>query len=86
MLVVPAAAVLDAAQTCISRQIGGAVVFAAGFAETGAQGRARFARAVATIGALMRLVPELTEIEINPMIVHPEAAGVEALDALIIAA
>lgn len=42
------------------------------------------ARAVATIGALMRDASALLEIEINPLIVHAQGAGVAALDALII--
>ncbi|HKT18513.1 MAG TPA: acetate--CoA ligase family protein [Stellaceae bacterium] len=39
VLVVPEAAVADAVAGCVARGIGGAVVFAAGFAETGPEGR-----------------------------------------------
>lgn len=54
VLVVPEAAVADAVASCIARGVGGAVVFAAGFAETGDEGRAKQDRiaAVAREGGL----------------------------------
>ena len=55
VLIVPEAAVLDAAAACVRRQIGAAVVFAAGFSETGAEGRAKQERlaAIARDGGLV---------------------------------
>jgi len=47
VLIVPEAAVLDAVAACARREVGGVVVFAAGFAETGAEGAARQDRLVA---------------------------------------
>src|SRR5579885_1975112 len=47
VLVVPELAVLDAVAACVRREVGGVVCFAAGFAETGAEGRARQDRLVA---------------------------------------
>ncbi len=41
VLVVPEAAVADAVASCVRQGIGGAVVFAAGFAETGVEGRVK---------------------------------------------
>lgn len=41
VLVVPEAAVLDSVKACIARQVRSAMVFAAGFSETGAEGAAR---------------------------------------------
>ena len=41
VLIVPEAAVADAINGCIERGIGGIALFAAGFAETGAEGRAK---------------------------------------------
>jgi acetate---CoA ligase (ADP-forming) len=43
------------------------------------------ADAVLAIGRLMAAVPELTEIDVNPLMVHGEGQGVTALDALIVA-
>jgi acyl-CoA synthetase (NDP forming) len=43
------------------------------------------ARVVTTIGRLMRTRPEITEIDINPLVVHPKGQGATALDALIVA-
>jgi acetate---CoA ligase (ADP-forming) len=40
---------------------------------------------VLTIGRLMRTMPELTEIDINPLMVHAKGQGATALDALIVA-
>jgi acyl-CoA synthetase (NDP forming) len=40
---------------------------------------------VMAIGRLMRTVPQLTEIDINPLMVHGNGQGVTALDALIVA-
>jgi acyl-CoA synthetase (NDP forming) len=41
-------------------------------------------RVVMAIGRLMRTVPELTEIDVNPLMVHAEGQGATALDALIV--
>ena len=43
------------------------------------------ARVVMTIGRLMRTVPEIVEIDINPLTVHAKGQGATALDALIVA-
>jgi acetate---CoA ligase (ADP-forming) len=42
-------------------------------------------QAVMAIGRLMQTVPELTEIDINPLMVHAKGQGATALDALIVA-
>jgi acyl-CoA synthetase (NDP forming) len=42
------------------------------------------AQAAMAIGRLMQSVPELTEIDINPLMVHAKGQGVTALDALIV--
>jgi acetate---CoA ligase (ADP-forming) len=47
VLVVPEAAVADTVASCIAKGIGGAVVFAAGFAETGVEGREKQERIAA---------------------------------------
>ena len=39
---------------------------------------------VMSIGRLMRSVPELTEIDVNPLMVHARGEGATALDALIV--
>jgi len=44
------------------------------------------AAAVLAIGRLMAAVPEVTEIDVNPLMVHGHGEGVTALDALIVAA
>jgi len=41
VLVVPEAAILDAVAACIRRQVGAAIIFASGFAETGPEGLAK---------------------------------------------
>ena len=41
-------------------------------------------RAVQGIDRLMQTVPELTEIDVNPLMVHAEGEGATALDALIV--
>jgi hypothetical protein len=41
-------------------------------------------RAVRAIDHLMRSVPELTEIDVNPLMVHAAKEGATALDALIV--
>jgi acetate---CoA ligase (ADP-forming) len=41
-------------------------------------------RVVMTIGRLMRTIPELTEIDVNPLMVHAKGQGATALDALIV--
>jgi acetate---CoA ligase (ADP-forming) len=43
------------------------------------------AKVVTAIGRLMATVPELTEIDVNPLMVHGQGQGVTALDALIVA-
>ena len=40
--------------------------------------------AVMAIGRLMQTVPELTEIDVNPLMVHAKGKGATALDALIV--
>lgn len=40
---------------------------------------------VLALGRLMRTVPEISEIDINPLMVHARGEGVTALDALIVA-
>ena len=37
------------------------------------------------IGRLMQTMPELIEIDVNPLMVHAKGQGVTALDALIVA-
>ncbi len=37
------------------------------------------------IGRLMQTVPEVTEIDVNPLMVHAKGQGATALDALIVA-
>jgi acyl-CoA synthetase (NDP forming) len=39
---------------------------------------------VMAIGRLMQTVPELTEVDVNPLMVHAEGQGATALDALIV--
>jgi succinyl-CoA synthetase beta subunit len=46
---------------------------------------AAVAQVVMAIGRLMQTVPELTEIDVNPLMVHAKGQGATALDALIIA-
>jgi acetate---CoA ligase (ADP-forming) len=41
--------------------------------------------ALLRIGALIRAVPALTEIDVNPLVVYPAGQGVLALDALLVA-
>jgi acyl-CoA synthetase (NDP forming) len=43
-------------------------------------------QAVMSIGRLMQTVPELTEIDVNPLMVHAKGQGATALDALIVTA
>jgi len=43
------------------------------------------ARVVMAIGRLMQTVPQLTEIDVNPLMVHAKGQGATALDALIVA-
>ena len=42
-------------------------------------------KAVMAIGRLMRTMPEMVEIDVNPLMVHAKGQGVTALDALIVA-
>jgi acetate---CoA ligase (ADP-forming) len=42
------------------------------------------AQVVMAVGRLMQTVPELTEIDVNPLMVHAKGQGVTALDALIV--
>lgn len=44
-----------------------------------------FAAAAARVGAMMLETPQLTEIDINPLVVFPAGEGVLALDALMVA-
>jgi acyl-CoA synthetase (NDP forming) len=46
---------------------------------------AAVAQVVMAIGRLMQTVPELTEIDVNPLMVHARGQGATALDALIVA-
>jgi acyl-CoA synthetase (NDP forming) len=41
---------------------------------------------VATVAALMRVTPELVEIDLNPVVVHGAGQGARALDALVVIA
>ena len=41
-------------------------------------------KVVLAIGRLMRSVPEIVEIDVNPLMVHAKGQGVTALDALIV--
>ena len=41
--------------------------------------------ALMRVGALIRAVPALTEIDVNPLVVYPVGQGVLALDALLVA-
>lgn len=43
-------------------------------------------RAVLAVGRLMQSLPEITEIDVNPLMVHAEGHGATALDALIVTA
>ena len=43
------------------------------------------AQAVLAIGRLMRTMPEIVEIDVNPLMVHAKGQGATALDALIVA-
>jgi hypothetical protein len=43
-------------------------------------------RVVLGIGRLMQAVPEITEIDVNPLMVHAKGEGATALDALIVTA
>ena len=38
------------------------------------------------IGRLMQTMPEIVEIDVNPLMVHAKGQGATALDALIVAA
>jgi acetate---CoA ligase (ADP-forming) len=40
---------------------------------------------VVRLGAVMRGTPELTEVDLNPLVVYGEGEGVMALDALFVA-
>ena len=52
-----------------------------------AAGRCRCHRqTVLAIGRLMQAVPEITEIDVNPLMVHAKGKGATALDALIVTA
>jgi acetate---CoA ligase (ADP-forming) len=42
------------------------------------------ARAATLIGRLMLTVPEIIEIDVNPLVAHPRGEGVTAVDALIV--
>lgn len=57
-----------------------------GFRGAPAADVAAVARIVRTIGDVMRTVPEIVEIDINPLVVHASGQGAIALDALIVTA
>jgi acyl-CoA synthetase (NDP forming) len=42
------------------------------------------AQTVTAVGRLMHALPELTEIDVNPLLVHAKGEGVTALDALVV--
>jgi acyl-CoA synthetase (NDP forming) len=42
--------------------------------------------AVLAVGRLMQSLPEVTEIDVNPLMIHAEGQGATALDALIVTA
>ena len=44
------------------------------------------AKIATSIGRLIRAIPEISEIEINPLMVHARGEGATALDALIVGA
>ena len=44
----------------------------------------RSRKAVMAIGRLMQTVPEIVEIDVNPLMVHAKGQGATALDALIV--
>ena len=41
-------------------------------------------KVVLAIGRIMQTMPEVTEIDVNPLMVHAKGQGVTALDALIV--
>jgi succinyl-CoA synthetase beta subunit len=43
-------------------------------------------KTVMAIGRLMQTVPEVVEVDVNPLMVHAKGQGVTALDALIVTA
>jgi acetate---CoA ligase (ADP-forming) len=47
--------------------------------------RGALARTVLAVARLMETIPELIEIDVNPLIVHAQGQGATAVDALIIA-
>ena len=55
-----------------------------GFRGSAARDVGAVARTVFLVGRLMRTVPEISEIDINPLFVHAENEGVTAADALIV--
>ena len=55
-----------------------------GFRGSPALDVAAVAHTAALVGRLMRTVPEIVEIDINPLFVHPNGEGVTAVDALIV--
>ena len=55
-----------------------------GFRGTPPADIAAAARAAALVGRLIETVPEILEIDINPLVVHAEGKGATALDALIV--
>ncbi len=57
-----------------------------GYRETPEADLEAVADAVARVGKLMVEVPEIVEVDINPLVVYPKASGVVALDALIVVA
>jgi acyl-CoA synthetase (NDP forming) len=55
-----------------------------GFRGTPAADVQAVAKVAAAIGRLMRTVPEIMEIDVNPLVAHARGQGVTALDALIV--
>jgi acetate---CoA ligase (ADP-forming) len=74
----PEAAIIDELQRLKAAKLLG------DFRGAGAVDVTAVARAVALVGRLMLTRPEITEIDINPLVGHRDGNGVTALDALII--
>jgi acetate---CoA ligase (ADP-forming) len=78
----------DAAERIILREIAKLKGYALLRGARGSPPRdcAALAKIVALLGELMLARPELSEIEINPLILHGQGQGAVAADALIVAA
>jgi hypothetical protein len=55
-----------------------------GFRGSPAVDVAAVAKTASLVGRIMTTVPEITEIDINPVFAHPAGQGITALDALIV--